>query len=238
MAAIDVLEKQIKCSKRLPPPLCFKRKQIKSQPSDTSSSVSFITAWLKSCQEMCQCANAYYSCWSDLENWQSQSLEWCVFPWKQKKVWLCLEGAFQMTKNQEIKETIFFFKEAYPNLNLFTCLEATSSKRNLKPDHSASVTGFRFCGFMMSVFKTLSVDSFRFLEGQQPCYKSLVRGRPVLSFSTYFISWKRGSNFWETRKPLFWFYIVEQPRRSSNLPKIKWQGGKCSTVQHKQYAMA
>lgn len=175
MAAIDVVEKQIKCNKRLPPPLCFKRKQIKSQPSDTSSSVSFITAWLKSCQEMCQCANAYYSCWSDLENWQSQSLEWCVFPWKRKKVWLCLEGAFQITKNQEIKETIFFFKEAYPNLNLFTCLEATSSKRNLKPDHSASVTGFRFCGFMMSVFKTLSVDSFRFLEGQQPWYKSLVR---------------------------------------------------------------
>lgn len=175
MAAIDVVEKQIKCSKRLLPPLCFERKQIKSQPSDTSSSVSFITAWLKSCQKMCQCANAYYSCWSDLENWQSQSLEWCVFKWKQKKVWLCLEGAFQITKNQEIKETIFFFKEAYPNLNLFTCLEAISSKSNLKPDHSASVTGFRFCGFMMSVFKTLSVDSFRFLEGQQPWYKSLVR---------------------------------------------------------------
>lgn len=160
------------------------------------------------------------------------------FPMKAKESVAMLGRCLPNDQESRDKRNDFFFKEAYPNLNLFTCLEATSSKRNLKPDHSASVTGFRFCGFMMSVFKTLSVDSFRFLEGQQPCYKSLVRGRPVLSFSTYFISWKKGSNFWETRKPLFWFYIVEQPRRSSNLPKIKWQGGKCSTVQHKQYAMA
>lgn len=97
------------------------------------------------------------------------------FPMKAKESVTMLGRCLPNYQESRDKRNDFFFKEAYPNLNLFTCLEATSSKRNLKPDHSASVTGFRFCGFMMSVFKTLSVDSFRFLEGQQPWYKSLVR---------------------------------------------------------------
>lgn len=84
-----------------------------------------------------------------------------------------------------------------PPLSLFTCFGATSSKLDSTPDHSAVVTRLMFCGFAMSVFKTLSEGS---LQDQQPfnacsvrltlsgSLRGLTRRENNLNVSSYFYS--------------------------------------------------
>ena len=66
-------------------------------------------------------------------------------------------------------------KRALSYLNLSTCLGVTRSKLNLKPDHSAVVTGFMVCGFTMSFYKTLSEATFSTLQGQHPFHSCRVK---------------------------------------------------------------